>query len=349
MFPESMMLSYHYEVIGLANIGINGYGRIGRILIRQLAHRNDLTVRAVNTRSELDECLLKYDSVFGRFDKGVAWKGSLLIVGENEIEVYKREDIHSIPWAGSIDAVVDCTGKFKTQKELAPHLKGNVRNVLLSCPPKDETPMYIFGVNEEQYGGESIISAASCTTAALAPIIKVLKEGYRIKAAHITTVHAVTTSDNLLDGSHKKDRRQGRAAMASIRETATGATKAVLKIFPELAGKLFVNAYRVPVANGSLLDMTIEFEEDIDAAGIQNKFRLYQERRDGILELTADPVVSCDCIGSYASAIVDLNSIKPTNKRTIKLSAFYDNEWGYTARIADLLRVVCRRQKTDGV
>ncbi len=328
----------------MVNIGVNGYGRVGRILIRQLADREDLVVKAVNTRSELDECLLKYDSVFGRFHKKVAKKGAMLIVGSNEIQIYRKTDIPSIPWDSSIDAVVECTGKFKTQKDLAPHLKNNIRNVILSCPPKDETPMYIVGINEDAYEGESIVSAASCTTTALAPIIKILKDSYRIKAVHTTTIHAVTTSDNLLDGTHDKDKRQGRAAMESIRETTTGATKAITKIFPELKGKLFINAYRVPVPNGSLLDITVEFEDDADIAGIQNKFKEYEHgRMMGVLETTTDPIVSCDCIGSYCSTLIDLNSIKKTNSRTVKIIAFYDNEWGYTARLADLVGVVCKR------
>ncbi len=329
------------------NIGINGYGRIGRILIRQLINSNKFYVGAINSRSGVDECLLKYDSVFGVFlpDK-IKSEGGKLCIGEQKIDIHQETDAARIPWNSSIDAVVDCTGSFKTYDDLSKHLRNNVRKVILSCPPKDDKiPMYIPGVNAQKYSGEPIISAASCTTNGLAPILKVLADNYPLKSAHVTTVHAVTQSDNLLDGSHKKEKRMGRAAMASIRETSTGAAKAITKIFPELKGRVFVNAYRVPVPDGSLLDITAVFDSEIAIGDIKNLFRQYEAGdMKGLLATTTDPIVSCDCIGNPNSVIIDLNSIQKTAEKTIKIAAFYDNEWGYTARIVDLLGIVFNKK-----
>lgn len=329
------------------NIGVNGYGRIGRILIRQLNNNSQFYVKAINSRSGVDECLLKYDSVFGVFlpDK-IKTEGNRLYIGDQQIDVYQETDAAKIPWNSSIDAVIDCTGSFKTYNDLSKHLRGNIKKVILSCPPKDDKiPMYLPGINTHKYAGEPIISAASCTTNGLAPIIKVLADNYLLKSVHATTIHAVTPSDNLLDGSHKKEKRMGRAAMVSIRETSTGAAKAVTKIFPELKGKIFVNAYRVPVPDGSLLDITAMFETEVDIDDIKNIFRHYSaEDMKGLLATTLDPIVSCDCIGNTNSVIVDLNSIQKTAEKTIKMTAFYDNEWGYTARIVDLLSIIFKEK-----
>ncbi len=336
----------------MMNIGINGYGRIGRILIRQLCTNSKHNIKAINTRSEVDECLLKYDSVFGAFMKGgIRKENKTLYVGKHKIDLYNETDIAKIPWDDSIAVVVDCSGKFKTHGDLSKHLQKNVKKVILSSPPKDDRiPMYIIGVNDAEYDGENIISCASCTTNGIAPILKILNDNYWIKAAHITTIHAVTTSDNLLDGSQPKEKRRGRAAMESIRETSTGAAKATVKIFPDLEGRVFVNAYRVPVPDGSLLDMTLEFEEEVGIEDIKSKLmEAEQGSMKGILETTQDAIVSCDCIGNYNSAIVDINSIKKTTKNIIKLTAFYDNEWGYTARLVDLLdRLYFEIQKSNG-
>lgn len=336
----------------MMNIGINGYGRIGRLLIRQLCSNPLYNIKAVNTRSEVDECLLRYDSVFGTFmKKNIKKEDNILYVGRHKINLYYETDIAKIPWDDSIDVIVDCSGKFKTHNDLSKHLQKNVRKVILGCPPKDDKiPMYVVGVNDDKYNGEDIISCASCTTNGIAPILKVLNDNYKIKTAHITTIHAVTASDNLLDGSHAKEKRRGRAAMESIRETSTGAAKATVKIFPGLEGRVFVNAYRVPVPDGSLLDMTIEFEDDINAEDIKNKLRkAEQDEMMGILETTQDAIVSCDCIGNYNSTIVDINSIKRTAKNIVKLTAFYDNEWGYTARLVDLLDKLCSEiKKSNG-
>ena len=323
-------------------IGINGFGRIGRAFLRLLEEEKNknLEVVAVNSGSGAETIahLLKYDSVYGKFKGDVkAGTGSITVNGR-KIAVTTIRNPAEIPWKKlGVDLVLESTGAFKTSEKCSAHLKAGAQRVLISAPPKDETKQIVFGVNEQELSpNDKIISAASCTTSCLAPTAKVLHENFGIKNSLLTTIHAVTMSQRILDGSHK-DLRRARACFGNLIPTTTGAAKAITKIMPELKGKIDAIAIRVPLQVGSVIDMAFESEKEVSAEKINSAFKKASEgKMKGIIQYSTEPIVSSDVLGTSYSAVFDPEFTKVQNPHFGKIFVWYDNEMGYTHRLVDL-------------
>ena len=322
-------------------IAINGFGRIGRNVFRILHKRSDTEVVAINdlTDSATLAHLLKYDSVHGRFQGEVSSKEGALIVDGRAIDVTAERDPAKLPHkANGIDFVVEATGVFATREACAKHLDAGAQRVLLTVPPKDAIDaMVVMGVNHDSLKGEDrIISNASCTTNCLAPVAKVLDEAFGIEHGLMTTVHAYTNDQRILDFPHK-DLRRARSAAANIIPTTTGAARAVGKVLPKLAGKLDGMAMRVPVQDGSVVDLVVTLSREASVDEVNAAFKkASQGALKGVLEYTEDPIVSGDCVGNSHSAVFDSKCTMAMGK-TVKVVAWYDNEWGYSNRVVDLM------------
>lgn len=326
------------------NIGINGFGRIGRNLFRLLINHPTINVVAVNDVAETATLfhLLKYDSIHGRLEHPLKANGNILTVLDRETTFTSEKNIDDIPWY-NVDIVVECTGKFKSRDILEKHLKNGVEKVILSVPPTDDTiKTVVLGVNDMILdGSENIISNASCTTNNAAPMLKVINELCGIDQAYITTIHSYTTDQSLHDQPHK-DLRRARAAGQSIVPTTTGAAKALTKIFPELADSIGGCGIRVPVPNGSLTDITFNVKKEVSIAEINYAFKTASENTlKGILEYTEDPIVSVDIIGNPHSCIFD-SEMTSVIRKMVKVIGWYDNEVGYSSRIIDLILHISR-------
>ena len=323
-------------------IGINGFGRIGRNLFRLLLDHKDLQVVAINDIASAPTLahLLKYDSIHGVLKKDVSSTENSVVVDGIEVPVLKNANPQDINWDDHrVDLVVESTGKFKTRKHLEPHLKRGVKKVILSVPPQDDSiKMVVLGVNEAILDGtEDIISNASCTTNNAAPMLKVLDELVGIKQAYITTVHSYTTDQSLHDQPHK-DLRRARAAGHSIVPTTTGAAKALTSIFPDLSDVIGGCGIRVPVANGSLTDMTLHVKNETTIQAINSAFKeASQGSLKQILEYTEDPIVSIDINGNTHSCIFDAQMTSVIGGNLVKIIGWYDNEIGYSSRLIDLI------------
>jgi glyceraldehyde 3-phosphate dehydrogenase len=323
-------------------VGINGFGRIGRLVFRVLCGRPEFEVVAVNDLSDPRSLalLLRYDSVHGRFPGSVeAGDGELRVNGKT-VRVLAVKDPAALPWKDlEVPFVVESTGAFTKRADLEKHLAAGARKVVLTVPPKDDVDaMVVLGVNDGVLRPEHrIVSNASCTTNCLAPLAKVLHDAFGIQHGLMTTVHAYTNDQRILDLVHK-DPRRARAAALNIIPTTTGAARAVGKIIPELKGKLDGYALRVPVPDGSVVDLTAVLGKDVTVAEVNGAVReAAAGPMKGILEYTEDPIVSSDVVGSSVSCLFDAGSTMVTAGRMVKVVAWYDNEWGYSCRVADLL------------
>lgn len=326
-------------------VAINGFGRIGRLVYRHAFSHDDFDVVAVNdlTSPEILAHLLKYDSVHGRFPADVAPASSGIKVGDRVLQVLSERDPASLPWKSmGIDVVVESTGLFTKREAAAKHLTAGAGRVLISAPSPDPDVMVVPGVNESLFDPEKhkIVSTASCTTNCLAPVAKTLHDAFGIKRGLMTTIHAYTNDQQILDAPHK-DMRRARAAAVSIIPTTTGAARAVSRVLPELKGRLDGIAVRVPVSDGSLVDLTFETERTASVETINAAMRKAAEGPlQHILEYTEDPIVSVDVIGNPHSSIFDARSTMSIGDGLFKVLAWYDNEFGYSGRMVDMLRLM---------
>ncbi|KAJ3849671.1 glyceraldehyde-3-phosphate dehydrogenase [Lentinula novae-zelandiae] len=323
-------------------VGINGFGRIGRIVLRNALLNPEVNVVAVNDpfiALEYMVYMFKYDSVHGRFKGTVETKGGKLIVDGKEISVFGEKDAGAIPWSSvGAEYIVESTGVFTTVEKASAHLKGGAKKVIISAPSAD-APMYVCGVNLDSYDSQhAVISNASCTTNCLAPLAKVIHDKFGIVEALMTTVHATTATQKTVDGPSNKDWRGGRSVNGNIIPSSTGAAKAVGKVIPSLNGKLTGLAFRVPTLDVSVVDLVCRTEKSATYDEIKAAVKEASEGPlKGILGYTEDHVVSTDFIGDNHSSIFDATAGIQLNKNFVKLIAWYDNEWGYSGRVVDLL------------
>ena len=325
-------------------IGINGMGRIGRMIVRSIVENNNknLEIKHINNRtnSEICSALLKYDSIHGKFNADVSFDDKHLIINKNKISFSQETDLNKINWKKfDVDYVFECTGKFNSKEKLEPHLKNGAKKVIVSAPCKKADKTIVFGVNETKLKkDDKIISAASCTTNCLAPVAHVLNESFEIERGFMTTIHAFTTDQRLLDNSHK-DPRRARSASQSIVPTSTGASKAIGEIIPSLKGKLEGVAMRVPTPNVSLIELVFCTKKDLSVEKINSAFHNFS-KKNKILEITKEKLVSIDFNHNQASSIIDSNLTNVIGKNMGKISAWYDNEWGFSNRMCDIAEYV---------
>lgn len=327
-------------------VAINGFGRIGKAFLRaavkQGALSRDFDIVAINTRGpvEKDVHLFRYDSVYGRFEGEVKAENGNFIVGGYPIKWISETDPTKLPWKElGVDIVLESTGKFRRKEDSEKHLQAGAKMVLLSAPGKGKIDATIVpGVNEEQMKKDmKVVSLASCTTNCLAPVLKVIDEKFGIESGFMSTIHAYTNDQNILDGSHK-DLRRARAGAVNIIPTTTGAAKAIGEVIPALAGKMGGVAYRVPVPDGSLTDITLLLKKDATSEKINLELKkAAEEELRGILGYTEEPLVSTDIIGNPLSSIVD-GSLTKANGKLVKISTWYDNEYGYSSRLVDFVK-----------
>jgi glyceraldehyde 3-phosphate dehydrogenase len=322
-------------------IGINGFGRIGRLAFRVAAGRSDVEVVGINDLIDVDYMayMLKYDSTHGRFSGTVEVKDGKLVVNGKAIRVTAEKDPANLKWGdvGAV-AVIESTGLFLTDEKARLHIKAGAKKVVLSAPSKDETPMFVMGVNHKTYAGQDIVSNASCTTNCLAPVAKVLHDNWGIVEGLMTTVHAATATQKTVDGVSAKDWRGGRGAGQNIIPSSTGAAKAVGKVIPSLKGKLTGMAFRVPTPNVSVVDLTCRLEKAASYDAIKAAMKAASEGElKGILGYTEDDVVSTDFLTDARTSIFDAKAGISLNDNFVKVVSWYDNEWGYSNKIIDLL------------
>jgi len=323
-------------------VGINGFGRIGRMAFRAIAKDfPDMEVVGINDLldPEYQAYMLKYDSVHGRFNGDVAVDGGNLVVDGKTIRVTAERNPADLAWGDiGVDVVLECTGFFLTEETCQAHIDAGAKKVLQSAPSKDATPMFVYGVNHEDYAGQTIVSAASCTTNGLAPVAKVLNDNFGIKRGLMTTVHAATATQKTVDGPSNKDWRGGRGILENIIPSSTGAAKAVGKVIPSLNGKLTGMAFRVPTSDVSVVDLTVELEKETSYEGIVAAMKEASEgSMKGVLGFTDEKVVSTDFRGDSHPSIFDATAGIAIDSTFVKIVAFYDNEYGYTC---NMLRVL---------
>ncbi len=323
-------------------VGINGMGRIGRMILRSIIENNNknIEIKHINNRTSSEACsnLLKYDSIHGKFSAEVDFDSNHLIINKNKISFSQETDLNNINWKKfDVDYVFECTGKFNSKDKLLPHLKNGAKKVIVSAPCKNADKTIVFGVNETELKKEDdIISAASCTTNCLAPVAHVLNKNFEIEKAFMTTIHAFTSDQRILDNSHK-DPRRARSASQSIVPTSTGASKAIGEIIPSLKGKLEGVAMRVPTPNVSLVELVFCTKKDLSIEKINSAFQDFSKKQKiKILETTQEKLVSIDFNHNPASSIVDTTLTNVVGKNMGKISAWYDNEWGFSNRMCDI-------------
>jgi glyceraldehyde 3-phosphate dehydrogenase len=326
-------------------IGINGFGRIGRLVFRAAQTRNDIQVVAINDLIDVDYMayMLKYDSTHGKFDGDVEVKNGKLVVNGNEIRVTAEKSPSNLKWGEvGADYVVESTGIFLTKETAQGHIDAGAKKVIMSAPSKDDTPMFVMGVNEDSYTSDMVfVSNASCTTNCLAPIAKVLNDNWGIEEGLMTTVHATTATQKTVDGPSAKDWRGGRGASQNIIPSSTGAAKAVGKVIPELNGKLTGMAFRVPTPNVSVVDLTVRLKNGASYEEICAKMKEVSETTmKGVLGYTEDDVVSTDFNGDSRTSIFDKGAGIQLSDKFVKVVAWYDNEWGYSSRLVDMVKFV---------
>ena len=323
-------------------IGINGMGRIGRMIVRSIIENNysDIEIKHINNRANTETCsnLLKYDSIHGKFNTEIKFDEKNIIINKNKISFSQETDINKINWKNfGVDFVFECTGKFNSKDKLLPHLKNGAKKVIVSAPCKNADKTVVFGVNESEIKNEDkIISAASCTTNCLAPVAHVINKEFEIEKGFMTTIHAFTSDQRILDNSHK-DPRRARAASQSIVPTSTGASKAIGEIIPSLKGKLEGVAMRVPTPNVSLVELVFCTKKDLSIEKINSAFQKFIDKQNKkVLEITFEKLVSIDFNHNSASSIVDASLTNVVGKNMGKISAWYDNEWGFSNRMCDI-------------
>jgi glyceraldehyde 3-phosphate dehydrogenase len=320
-------------------IGINGMGRIGRMILRSIYEGNkNIEIMHINNRTNSETCstLLRYDSIHGKFKADISNDENNLIVNKNKISFGQETDLNKINWKKyGVDYVFECTGKFNSKDKLLPHLNNGVKKVIVSAPCKNADKTIVFGVNESELKKEDkIISAASCTTNCLAPVAHILNENFGIEKGFMTTIHAFTSDQRILDNSHK-DPRRARSASQSIVPTSTGASKAIGEIIPSLKGKLEGVAMRVPTPNVSLIELVFCTKKDLSIEKINSAFADFS-KKNKIIEITKEKLVSIDFNHNPASSIIDASLTNVVGKNMGKISAWYDNEWGFSNRMCDI-------------
>lgn len=326
----------------MKRIAINGFGRIGRLVFKLLIDHPTIEIVAINDLTDIPSLahLLKYDSIHGRFPGEVTAQEDALSVNGKKVQIIAEPNPAKIPWKDlSVDIVIESTGLFTHIDDASKHIEAGAKQVIISAPGKGEVPTYVLGVNDHQLSPKhKVISNASCTTNCLAPVAKIIDDTFGIKKGYLSTVHAYTADQNLQDAPHKKDMRRARAAAYSIIPTTTGAAAAVAKVLPHLEGKFEAMAMRVPVPDGSLIDLSLELEKETTSEEINQIMKNAANGAfKGIIEYTEDPIVSIDIIGNPHSAIFDARLTKAMGN-FVKIIAWYDNEAGYANRVADLIK-----------
>lgn len=325
----------------MIKVAINGFGRIGRLAFRQIVTQTDFDIVAINDLASAEDLayLVKYDTVHGSFheDEIKAEGNEIVVAGVKRIKVFSETDPANLPWGElGIDLVLECTGKFTAKEDAMKHITAGAKKVLISAPGKGEMKTVVYGVNDNVLSNEDVIvSAASCTTNCLAPVLNILQKNIGIKKGFMTTVHAYTNDQATLDIAHKKGikSRRGRACAQNIVPSSTGAAKAIGLVIPELLGKLDGNALRVPTADGSVVDLTLELNRNTSVEEIN---KLFQDNQNETIKFTMDPIVSSDCLGKKVGAIVDglsTSIVEAEGTQLVKVLAWYDNEYGYTAQM----------------
>ena len=328
-------------------VGINGFGRIGRMVFRAAVKSfSDIQIVGINDLLDPEYLayMLKYDSVHGRFDHDVKVDGNFLVVDGNRIRLTAEKDPANLKWDEvGAEIVVESTGLFLTEETASAHIKAGAKKVILSAPSKDATPMFVYGVNHKTYAGQAIISNASCTTNCLAPISKVLNDKFGIKRGLMTTVHAATATQKTVDGPSKKDWRGGRGILENIIPSSTGAAKAVGKVLPELNGKLTGMSMRIPSSDVSIVDLTVELNKECTYEEICAAMKAASEGElKGVLGYTDESVVSTDFRGDPRTSIFDAKGGIQLDKTFVKVLAWYDNEWGYSNKLLEMVRVMAK-------
>jgi len=322
-------------------VGINGFGRIGRLVFRASIEKENMDVVAINDLLDVNYMayMLRYDSVHGHFKGQVEVDGDKLIVNGKPIRVTAEKDPANLKWNEvGAEYIVESTGLFLTKETAAKHIQAGAKKVVLSAPSKDDTPMFVMGVNHLEYAGEPIVSNASCTTNCLAPLTKVIHENFGLLEGLMTTVHATTATQKTVDGPSMKDWRGGRAAGENIIPSSTGAAKAVTKVIPSLKGKLTGMAFRVPTLDVSVVDLTCRLEKETTYNDIKAAIKNASENElKGILGYVDEPLVSTDFVGDSRTCIFDAEAGIMLNPTFVKLVAWYDNEWGYSNKVLDLI------------
>jgi len=327
-------------------IGINGMGRIGRMVVRAIVESNnkDILIKHINNRSNLEttSSLLKYDSIHGKFNANINFSGKHLTINNNKISFSQESNLENIDWKKySVDYVFECTGKFNSKEKLLDHIKNGAKKVIVSAPCKNADKTIVFGVNEKVLTkSDQIISAASCTTNCLAPVANVLNKNFEIEKGFMTTIHSFTSDQRILDNSHK-DSRRARSASQSIVPTSTGASKAIGDIIPALKGKLEGIAMRVPTPNVSLIELVFCTKKEITKEKINSSFlKASKVVSNRVIDITEEKLVSIDFNHNPFSAIVDASLTCVIGKNMGKISAWYDNEWGFSNRMCDLVKYI---------
>jgi glyceraldehyde 3-phosphate dehydrogenase len=328
-------------------VGINGFGRIGRMVLRAAVRDfPDIEVVGINDLLEPDYLayMLSYDSVHGRFKGDVAVDGSTLVVNGRKIRLTAAKDPAELKWSEvGADVVVESTGLFLTLESAGKHIAAGAKKVIMSAPSKDDTPMFVYGVNDKTYAGQAIISNASCTTNCLAPVAKVLHDNWGIKRGLMTTVHAATATQKTVDGPSNKDWRGGRGILENIIPSSTGAAKAVGRVIPELNKKLTGMAFRVPTSDVSVVDLTVELSKETTYDAICAAMKAAADGpMKGVLGYTNDKVVATDFRGESRTSVFDADAGMALDGTFVKVVAWYDNEWGYACKVLEMVRVMSR-------
>jgi len=320
-------------------VAINGLGRIGRCVARIIADRDDIELVAVNASGteKMLEYNLKYDSVHGT-RKDVSVKDGFLYISNTKAKIFAQRELSKIDFASmGAEVVLECTGAFLTAESVQPYFDNGIKKVLFSAPAKDDTATFVFGANADAYAGQRVVSNASCTTNGLAPVAKVLDDAFGIENALMTTIHSYTSSQPILDAKHKKDPRKGRSGATNLVPTTTGAAKAISKVLPSLAGKINGQAIRVPTADVSMVDLTLTVSKETSVEEVQEAFKNASlGSHKGILGIDDEYRVSMDFVGEELSTVVALDTIQVIGGKMIKVLSWYDNEWGYSARLVDM-------------
>lgn len=337
----------------MIKVAINGFGRIGRLVYRIMEQDSEFDVVAINDLTDAEQLayLLKYDTSHRRYGEDVSFEGNDLIVDSKRVKVYSETDPANLPWKDlDVDIVFECTGHFTDKDKAYSHINAGAKKVIISAPAKGDLKTIVYNVNEKTLDGtEEVISAASCTTNCLAPVLRVMDYYFKIKKGYMTTVHAYTNDQATLDIPHKKGilARRGRAAAANIVPTSTGAASAIGEVLPNLKGKLDGTALRVPVTDGSVVDLTLELEKHTSIEEINKAFEINQSET---IAITNDPVVSSDIIGTTYGALVDANLtsiVEVDNTQLVKVVAWYDNEFGYSSQMVRLAKYVGENMKKE--
>jgi len=339
----------------MKRVAINGFGRIGRAFLRIADGKPDLEVVAINDivlKPDLAAYLLQYDSVYRQFPAEVGYDDTGLMIDRKKIELVAEKDPAALPWKQmDIDVVIESTGIFRSADKAGLHIEAGCKKVIISAPAKGSTvPTFVYGVNHESYDPErdSIISAASCTTNCLTPIAKILNDEFGIEKALMTTVHAYTADQRLVDTGHPSEWARGRGAAQNIVPTTTGAATAVALVLPELKGKLDGMALRVPTPTGSVTDLNAVLQKSVSVEEVNDALRKYATNgMREILKVSEVPLVSSDCVGDPHSAIVNLSSTSVLDDNFVKVLAYYDNEWGYANRLVDLASYILREVRSE--